>query len=443
MYLLFPGASLTIARNLIRVTGTPEIWATLRQESTSKAPPRNLWREVLGLNVCNLAQTMAEGSVDRELDPEDRQDVLEDFVMEILRSEKWVPTQDGAERMELCMEVLAVAERLKPHFSRTRIAQGLRPRQEAVRDLLFSLGMEKESGLQKTLTALIDTQHQRFVGYFKGLFEPFREEEDGPQEGADPPMPPGQILLEPKVLDGTVVPAELPLGTKAQSPPAVLEEVQAGPETLRGPEVQAGLGTPMDLEAPVDFESPAVPSSVLVEPLDLDPLTVTPLNGMPTLLEPPAEEPAAVETALEGDEGSAAVIPDQEVVEAVSESWVEEGAALPQEEAAAAPEAEPTPHPPASPIQPVTRPRSSLGRSVDPQKLAKVLEYLLSPSDSPPPDLSPELNKAMGLEDVGAVVDAPAEGNVNVGASEPPTTEGPPLPEGGEEGPSLSAETQA
>src|SRR5262249_32682374 len=139
MYLLFSGASLKIARNLIQVTGTQEIWTTLRQQSTSKAPPRKLWREVLGLSVCNLAQTLLEGNFDREFDPEDRQDILEDFVMEILREEKWVPSKDGAERMDICMEVLEVAERLKIHFSRTRVAQGLKPRPEAVKDLLFSL----------------------------------------------------------------------------------------------------------------------------------------------------------------------------------------------------------------------------------------------------------------------------------------------------------------
>lgn len=361
MYLLFPGASHKIAKNLIQVTGTQEIWTILRRQSTAKAPPRHLWKEVLGLNVCNLDQTMSEESADRELDPEDRQDILEDFVMEILRTEKWVQTKDGAERMELCMEVLEVAERLKVHFNRTRVAQGLKARPEAVRDLLSSLGLETEIGLQKTLLGLVEIQHQRFTDYFRTLFRPFAEEQEkGPEPATEPEV---QII-------------EL----KGPTPPA------------------DGIETEEELE-------PVLEDSVSVPPvsIDLDSLAFVPLTGLPFALEPQAPSPMSEETpvsdpALEGAEFHP-VEPQAEMVgegavESTAESstestegpWTEEWAVL-EPVAPMEGETETTLPPTLEPsIQPLTRSRSSLSRSVDPRKLAKVLEYLLSPADGPPPE---------------------------------------------------------
>jgi hypothetical protein len=394
MYLLFPGASHKIAKNLIQVTGTQEIWTILRRQSTAKAPPRHLWKEILGLNVCNLAQTMLEESADRELDPEDRQDILEDFVMEILRTEKWVPTKDGAERMELCMEVLEVAERLKVHFNRTRVAQGLKARPEAVRDLLNSLGLETEMGLQKTLLGLVETQHQRFTDYFKTLFEPFAvEQEKGPESAPE-------VVVSPILLDAPV--------------PAA------------------------DVIEPEEELEPVLEDSVSVPPVsvDLDSLTVVPLTGLPLALEPqvaaslpdemPIGDPPFEEVEVPPMEPQGEMAAEGAVENAtegsaeVSEgAWTEEGAVVePVAEPVIEPETTPQPSPLDLSIQPLTRSRGSLSRSVDPQKLAKVLEYLLSPADSPlepfPQEEAPVVSEVSAEE----VSEEPVEAS-GLGSGEP------------------------
>jgi hypothetical protein len=78
MYILFAGASLKIARNLIQTTGMRDCWALFLEKSRGSANKENLLKEILGLNACNLSQTMKETAADREIDAEDRQDLLDD-----------------------------------------------------------------------------------------------------------------------------------------------------------------------------------------------------------------------------------------------------------------------------------------------------------------------------------------------------------------------------
>ena len=125
------------------------------------------------------------------------------------------------------------------------------------------------------------------------------------------------------------------------------------------------------------------------------------------------------------------------------EAWVEEGASLSGGETQVATEAGPQPPSQEPAIQPLNRSRSSIGRSVDPQKLAKVLEYLLSPTDSVPPDLSSGPFPIMAEEEVGSAKETPVKGVPDPGVTEsaPLTTEDPSFPQSGEEGSSLSSET--
>src|SRR5580698_6186758 len=136
MYILFAGASLKIARNLIQTTGMRDCWALFLEKSRGSANKENLLKEILGLNACNLSQTMKETAADREIDAEDRQDLLDDYIVENLRLQDWIAIRDGAERMAKCQEIEGVWERLRPHFNRTREAQGFKPRLEAVRDVM-------------------------------------------------------------------------------------------------------------------------------------------------------------------------------------------------------------------------------------------------------------------------------------------------------------------
>lgn len=186
MYILFAGASLKIAKNLIQTTGMKGCWAPFLEKSRGILDKEKLLKEILGLNTCNLSQTMKETAVDREIDAEDRQDLLDDYIVENLRLQDWISLRDGADRMAKCQEIEAVWERLRPHFNRTREAQGFKPRLEAVRDVMRHLGPGAPEPLEEALLEFVESHHRLFTGYFRALLEPFSKFEEDLPAGREP-----------------------------------------------------------------------------------------------------------------------------------------------------------------------------------------------------------------------------------------------------------------
>src|SRR5581483_8170793 len=117
-------ASLKIAKNLIKVTGVQESIVLFQEKNLSNVGRQELHRQVLALNACNLFQTMKEDFIDREIDAEDRQDIVDDYVVENLRLQKAIPYQDGAQLMDLCLEVQTLAERYRIHWIEEREEAG-------------------------------------------------------------------------------------------------------------------------------------------------------------------------------------------------------------------------------------------------------------------------------------------------------------------------------
>ena len=75
MFTLFEGASLKIAKNLIKVTGVQEAFEIIQQKNLTNLGAPELLKQVLALNACNLLQTMMEDFVQKDISGEDRQDV--------------------------------------------------------------------------------------------------------------------------------------------------------------------------------------------------------------------------------------------------------------------------------------------------------------------------------------------------------------------------------
>jgi hypothetical protein len=369
MYILFAGASLKIVRNLIQATGMRECWAPFLEKSGGNVDKEKLLKEILGLNACNLSQSMKETSVDREIDAEDRQDLLDDYIVENLRLQDWITLRDGADRMAKCQEIEGVWERLRPHFNRTREAQGFKPRLEAVRDVMRHLGTGIPEPFEEALLEFVESQHRLFTGYFQALLEPFSKfEEDlpaGPEPLVEPlaqagPSDPGEpkAAVEPQVRVESEVPVELKV--PAQAPPVEpipsLEEkgsVEPSPLTEALPEAaEISLPDPTDRLS----QLPETEESLLgekFEPEEEAPFT-EPLPSEPLL---PSEAVSPIAASLETEPTEA----PESLKEPVPEI-----------------EASPLMEPPLPAERPLPPAPMGFARTVDPKKLAKVLEILLS-----------------------------------------------------------------
>ena len=171
MFSLFEGASLKIAKNLIQVTGVQETLTLFCQKKLSHMPPEEAMELILALDACNLTQTMREGFIDREIGPEDRQDIVEDFIVENIRRSNLFKARDGAERMEKCLEITGISEKLRAHWLGEEDHTGPGPRYYAVKDILRRLNSEDNHDLHDALFEFTQTQCQHFIQYFRSLLD--------------------------------------------------------------------------------------------------------------------------------------------------------------------------------------------------------------------------------------------------------------------------------
>jgi hypothetical protein len=193
MFWLFEGASLKIAKNLIKVTGVQNTLTLFYQKNLSNVAPEDALKLILALNSCNLMQTMREDFINKEIDPEDRQDIVEDYVVENIRQLAVIQARDGAERMDKCMEIMDVSEKLRSHWMGEEDHTGPGPRYYAVKDVLRRLGNETNHDLHDALFEFVYTQHRHFIHYFKNLLEP----SEGPLATNELPVP--ELPIEPPV----------------------------------------------------------------------------------------------------------------------------------------------------------------------------------------------------------------------------------------------------
>lgn len=174
MFRFFPGASLKFALQLIQVTRVQESMALIQEKNLSQVAPEILFELTLALNVCNLSQTMNEEFIKKEVDSEDREDIVDDYVVQNLRFQNWIAIRDGAERMERCQKILVIAEKLGENWSKKDEPGGPGPRFYCVKDLLRRLGNEKNLVLQNELLNFVNLYHKHFQHFFKVLLEPFQ-----------------------------------------------------------------------------------------------------------------------------------------------------------------------------------------------------------------------------------------------------------------------------
>jgi hypothetical protein len=186
MFFLNRGDSLDIAKKLIRNTGLEESLALLKQKNHSGAvEPEELLRLVLSLSACNLVRTMREDFVVQEIMGDDQQDIIDDYIVESIRKQKLVKLRDGAEIMERCEAVEAVAGELQRHWFDDDDPKGPGPRYYCVKDVLRRLGDETNHELQDSLFEFMYLQHKYFIDFFKDLFK----SQDLP---GSPPKTPGR-----------------------------------------------------------------------------------------------------------------------------------------------------------------------------------------------------------------------------------------------------------
>jgi hypothetical protein len=277
MFSLFPGASLKIAKNLIKVTGVKDGLKLFLSMNLSNVNKTELYIQMLALNATNLLQTMKEDFISKEIDSEDSQDIVDDYVIENLRHQEFIPIRDGAELMDKCQEIEGYAQKFRIHWLGEGEQTGPEPRYFCVMDVLRKLGNEKNHFLQDTLFDFVTLQHQHFTHYFETLLKPIEEPEIQPLPVAAPEVPAAQEVSKPEPLT-----EDLPLPV-AQEPEPVSQEIPSAitPETVPVAEVQPAPTAQAPEPVPVtpnplkdqdmswlerlfcpETETPAVPKSV-------------------------------------------------------------------------------------------------------------------------------------------------------------------------------------
>ena len=185
MFSLFQGASLKIAKNLIKVTGAQEELNLFVKMNLNTVDHQVLFTQLLALNACNLLQTMKEDFIATEIDAEDGQDIVDDYVVETLRHQHTLPIKDGAELMEKCQEIEGIAQKFRIHWLGEGEHNGPEPRYFCVMDILRKFGNEKNHYLQDALYDFITKQHDHFVHYFQILLTPLESPETQPAPAAE------------------------------------------------------------------------------------------------------------------------------------------------------------------------------------------------------------------------------------------------------------------
>jgi hypothetical protein len=185
MFSLFQGASLKIAKNLIKVTGVQEELNLFVKMNMNTVDHQVLLTQLLALNACNLSQTMKENFIATEIDSEDSQDIVDDYVVETLRHQQTLPIKDGADLMEKCQEIEGIAQKFRIHWMGEEGHNGPEPRYFCVMDVLRKFGNEKNHYLQDGLYDFITKQHEHFIHYFQILLTPLESSQPEPAPAAD------------------------------------------------------------------------------------------------------------------------------------------------------------------------------------------------------------------------------------------------------------------
>jgi hypothetical protein len=172
MLILNKNQSLEIAKKLIQTSGLGESLEIMKQKNFSAGvDPQELLKQVLGLSACNLMRTMKEDFVSIEIMGEDRQDVIDDYVAESLRHQNLVKLKDGADLMDRCQEILAVAESLQSFWDNTEDPKGPGPRYFCVKEVLSRLGDSMNYELRDAFFEFTYLQHKYFIDFFRNFLK--------------------------------------------------------------------------------------------------------------------------------------------------------------------------------------------------------------------------------------------------------------------------------
>ena len=172
MLILRKNDSLDIARKLVQSTGLKESLDLLKEKNhAGKVEPGELLKQVLGLSACNLIRTMKEGFISREILGEDQQDIIDDYVVESLRRQDLVRLRDGADLMDRCQEILAVAEGLQVFWNDSNDPKGPGPRYYCVKEVVSRLGDALNYDLRDAFFEFTYLQHKHFIDFFRDFLK--------------------------------------------------------------------------------------------------------------------------------------------------------------------------------------------------------------------------------------------------------------------------------
>ena len=172
--------SLLIARQIIKNTGLDENLGIVKQKKRmDQAEPRELLKLVMALSTCNLVQTMKAAFIAAEFSPEDREDIVRDYVLESFRNQNLVRLSGGVPLEEMRLAVMRIVEELQGFWDEAEDPHGSGPgpRYYCVKEVLRRLGASSAAGgpspfdLHDALFELMYLQYKHYLKYFREYLE--------------------------------------------------------------------------------------------------------------------------------------------------------------------------------------------------------------------------------------------------------------------------------
>lgn len=158
-----------IAQGLIKNTGLDENLGILKQKNFSAGTGSAQYLElVMVLSACNLVQTMKADFIQGEFEPEVREDITREYILESLRRQDMVPLQ-GEKHLEIIrLGVMGVVAELQVFWKEEESdGSGPGPRYYCVKEVLRKLGGAVNFDLHDALFELMYLQHRHYLSFFR------------------------------------------------------------------------------------------------------------------------------------------------------------------------------------------------------------------------------------------------------------------------------------
>ncbi len=165
--------SLEIARGIIKNTGLDENLGILkRKKQPISIESKEFLKLVMSLCACNLVQTMKADFIAEEINGQNSDDIIKDYILESFRTQDLVKL-NKSEAEEKRLAVMAIVRELEGFWDEKEDPHGSGPgpRYYCVKEILKRMGVQPNYDLHDALFELMYLQYKHYIKFFRGFLD--------------------------------------------------------------------------------------------------------------------------------------------------------------------------------------------------------------------------------------------------------------------------------